>query len=790
MIDFDSIQDVSGQQQAPTQPQQAPESPSNEAPKSFDDIQDVSAQYSTPLEMAKTAAEGASQGILGGVAPYLETKTGISTPEKIKARAETNPGIHTAGEIGGFGAGALTDFGLPAVLGAVGEGAAHVAGLGEAATVGQKLASGAVKAATEMGLYQANDEATKAILDAPNTMGTMVSNVGLSTALGSVLGPVGAGAGMLAKSVIDQPLLRDFADRLAFRSSNPDPNEMIGHELNNAYTTFNNMGSEVGGVNGLKAQALQKLMPQMNDTIANQSSEINSRLENAVKDLTESKDPHANLLQRELSKYQSAVANPEAQPYDIFNAGQDLKRQLQEWGKFNKNIVPLAERPFRDSAKELAFNLRTSLEDPKVWGDGVASLQKDLNAAWTKAIPAVKDVESKFFTKVGGELTLDPAKLNTYMNQNGKATSSTIRQQMMGKFVDSMSQFSKAVDSIYSKIGSDNPFSEVGTSALQESLNAPSAGSKLADMWHDKLGASTLGNAVGAFAGESVAPGFGGLYLGKEVLGPAFSSIIKPLLDKYPNIDVKAFNQALAVAKNMAAGTAKLSKASGAVFKSGASTLPTHFIPQVAQLEKLDKKAEKLNGSVEGMSNIAGSTGTYLPQHAQNISAGVGNTIAYINQQRPSPQKASQLDTPPPITQAQKTAFNKTLTIAEQPLTVLQHVKDGTITPKDIVDLKTMYPDYYGKMSQQLMQDLTNKMHSGEPIPYNTRMGVSLFLGQPLDSTMTPQAIQSAQPQPKAPQQGGKPAGSTKKGTTNLGKSNKSYMTPGQSAESDRGSRE
>jgi hypothetical protein len=80
---------------------------------------------------------------------------------------------------------------------------------------------------------------------------------------------------------------------------------------------------------------------------------------------------------------------------------------------------------------------------------------------------------------------------------------------------------------------------------------------------------------------------------------------------------------------------------------------------------------------------------------------------------------------------------------------------------------------------------MTESLSKGKSIPYKTRIGLSMFMAQPLDSTMTPGAILSAQPQPAPPPQ---PQGKEK--GSSLAKLPKSYQTPGQAAESDRSDRQ
>ena len=77
---------------------------------------------------------------------------------------------------------------------------------------------------------------------------------------------------------------------------------------------------------------------------------------------------------------------------------------------------------------------------------------------------------------------------------------------------------------------------------------------------------------------------------------------------------------------------------------------------------------------------------------------------------------------------------------------------------------------------------MSESITRGEPIPYKLRVGMSMFLGQPLDSTMTPQAIMAAQPAPPQPQQA-QASALTKKGSTALSKAGMNAETQTQGAE-------
>lgn len=803
-MDFDSLTPDAPTQssvQSPSPPiqeqvQPGLDSTTQAAPASFDSLQDDSEKYGTTGQQIKAGLEGAAQGIAGPLATLAETELLGVEPEAIRARAEQNPWTHGIGETAGFAGSLLTGVGEGALLAKAGSGAAKLAGLAEAENIGSKLAKSAVTAAAEMGLFQASDEASKAILADPNqTLGSAISNVGLSTALGGATGPLFTGTGMALKSAFNNSGLKEFVDRLAFRKANIDPNEMMKQEFSTAHNAIADMGTEVGGIDGIRAQAMEKLIPrQVTPQIQSQASDLLSKIEKTAVKLAESGDKsgarafeeQASKLRETLNPNLDLITNQTQTPLDsksIFDTMNGIKRQLGEWGQFNKALVPFSEIEFRNSAKSIGHELKNALENPKVW-DKAGELQKTLNSAWSDLIPAQKDIQSKFMEKIGGIPEISPQKFSTYTNQNGKVTSQSVRQTMMGNYVDAVSKFQDAAAKAYEAAGVENPFQPVGMTALRDSLNKPSNGAKLADLWIDKLGAHSLGNAAAMGVGEAAIPGFVGAYAGEKVLGPIFSAVLKPLMEKYPNVDLNAFKQAFSLLKNISEGNNLVTNAAANLFVSGAKVLPSHLIPSKEDISKLDEKTKEMNSNVDAMSKVPGDVSYYMPDHGTAMAKMTNDAVTYINSQRPMPMKAMPLDTQPEPSPMQKQQFNRTLAVAQQPLIAMQHIKDGTLLPQDVATVKQIYPEYYQKMSQEILNAMTDHLTEENPIPYKVRQGMSLFLGQPLDSTMTPQAIQSAQsvfasqkaslqPQQNAP----------KASPSKLNKVSDSYLTSDQAAQ-------
>lgn len=159
--------------------------------------------------------------------------------------------------------------------------------------------------------------------------------------------------------------------------------------------------------------------------------------------------------------------------------------------------------------------------------------------------------------------------------------------------------------------------------------------------------------------------------------------------------------------------------------------------------------------------------------------SGVNN---YLQQQQPQAAQKLPFDSDHKNTQKEKD-YNKILDIANKPLSVLKHIQSGTVVPDHVKHLVGMYPDFYNHLGKKATEQIVKAQLKDEKPSYRVRQGLSLFLGSPLDSTMTPQAIQSIQAMYAAKQAPQAPPGKTKKNTSKLDDVSKSYETADQAAQ-------
>ncbi len=296
------------------------------------------------------------------------------------------------------------------------------------------------------------------------------------------------------------------------------------------------------------------------------------------------------------------------------------------------------------------------------------------------------------------------------------------------------------------------------------------------------IGALLLGhNPIGALLAA------GGMKLFGKTIPDAMRLGLLKFMGSNKPIDSAGFKAMIHMYEAAIKGQKLIEGGTKAVFDTGRTVLPAHLLPNDKNREKLDKRLQKLQADSSSMSGVGEHTSHYLPEHGVKLAETTARVTNYVNAQRPDTTPKAPLDPKPVISQERKAAFNQVLDIAQQPLIVLDKIKQGTLVPRDIVHLRNMYPSLYTKLSDKLTSEMVNHITDGETVPYATRMSLSLFLGQALDSTLTPSAIMAAQPVPKqAPPQQGQGAPKGRPSSPAVGKMSVAARTPLQTKELNR----
>lgn len=347
-----------------------------------------------------------------------------------------------------------------------------------------------------------------------------------------------------------------------------------------------------------------------------------------------------------------------------------------------------------------------------------------------------------------------------------------------------------------------NKIGQAVADAASESIATATAGA---------LG-TVLGGPVGGMAGAGAAYTIAKKYL--DPYAEKLASKVTPSLTK--NVAVPIMLQAIKVGEHSGLSSAlnygtKAAKGvkmvNGAIedlFNIGGKEALHAYEPDNDKLDKymeqggIDQQIDELKdtppvprqGLAEGgvvESKPIRSTGgvaTLYPAQHQMLTATKGRVSQYLNSIRPSPPVGMMYDSEHKDADKERT-YRSALSVANAPLSVVTHIKRGTVTPEHIRHLNSMYPELHDHLSKKITETMTKHKHDEEKRPsYKVRQGLAMFMGSPLDSTQTPMSIQAAQAVfvPKQSQQQQAPT-KNKKNTSSLSKFSKDYQTASQSRE-------
>jgi len=279
------------------------------------------------------------------------------------------------------------------------------------------------------------------------------------------------------------------------------------------------------------------------------------------------------------------------------------------------------------------------------------------------------------------------------------------------------------------------------------------------------LGRGTL-NPASAF---DKAADFALLKIDEQMTKQGFDSLFKDkaakpgvgmyrFLESAKNVSATAFEAMQEFVKQSAKGAYLTKDAIKSIFvEDKPSPVKT---PSERSLQSLDKKLMQMEQSMEEILESGGDVGYYMPE--QDTALGVINSrvIGYLATQRPGVKQSGILNDERLPTKPEMQKYYRTLQIAERPAMVLKRIKEGSLISKDIQDIQAMYPETYNYFLNNLTEEIVDRKTEKQPIPFRTRKSLSLFCGLPLDTTLTPQAIQAAQstyapknlPAPQTPQ--------------------------------------
>lgn len=373
---------------------------------------------------------------------------------------------------------------------------------------------------------------------------------------------------------------------------------------------------------------------------------------------------------------------------------------------------------------------------------------------------------------ITGDATLNFRKLNKIMDTARKGSPELLNNVLSPE----AQQKIQAANNILSQLPDGKKAGQVG--GLAKIFNAIPSSALAAVGW--MTGHGPIASGLLRYTAE---------HLGTVAPQASKLSYLRMLTSETP-ASADGFKAAYSYFNHVFKGQQLLAKGASAVF-TGAG-VAAYNAPTADDREKLDKKVSDFatNPQPFVQSQLNSNLGIYAGDHQVAASATMTRALQYCNQIKPKDTQSGVLNNPIEPSKVEQFRYDRCLNIAHNPNVLFDHIRNGTLQTSDVQDVKTMYPGVYNQMQQNLMNEITKLKDAGKSVPMRIQQSVSLFMGQALNSSMSPNSIIAAQPKPKMAPQAQNNGKISAKAGTEMKKGANSYKTTTQAAEGDRSSRD
>lgn len=723
--------------------------------KSYDINQE---KYGKGINPLKAGIAGLARGVSLGTSDIAAVKSGLISPEELRGLQEANPITSGIGQLTG-GAG---------LIGATGGAGALTEGLGTVAQIAGIGAEGA--------LFGAGNAASDYAMGDPDLNAQKVlSHIGIGAALGVGLGTLGKAAENILPKVYQGlknslSKLKAGTEDLPQTTGSIEPTaswaDKFAQGIESAKNPQGKVREFVTNLDDLYKSAgkaatdmYEKMLPaNLGEALGDVPVGISKNLaSNTLSSIRGSiLDTETDLLSPSFLKtIDSALESTESSikrskdSYDVHTTLRDLATDLDK-GKIAKYYKQTAMTNPLD--KDLAWKIRDivrgDLKNPEVWGEAANHYSK-ISDTYSTYVNAKKDFASDFMKKVSGPFNsknyvIDPAKVKSYFNSI-EDVSKDLKKQHLNTFFDQVDNLSKVSENYKGfEQGADSISSHIQNVAkkneqLSDLAKAISGKKGIND---DLMSAGPL--AIGAkilgVPGKAIGAILGGVKGYQAILDPyALGATLGPNFAKLQaasTIINRVGNQIEKNVKNIF----EKSPIRGAIVSGTTKLSNDEYDKHTNRIQDLLNNPLMLNDHLsKSLKNIQEA----MPNISSGISTSLIKGLNFLNTKIPRPDNQLLFDTKWEPTPVQKSKFSDYYNAVNSPLQTLVDIKNGQLSNETMEALNTVHPQLLQEMQHKVIESLTEKNIS--KLNFSTKISLSKFLGQPLNSSMLPNTILSNQ---------------------------------------------
>lgn len=447
---------------------------------------------------------------------------------------------------------------------------------------------------------------------------------------------------------------------------------------------------------------------------------------------------------------------------DVFQALDEIKREVGRV-RTNRTVVGSAAAGPLDEVYE---GIRTTLERSDLWGEA-ADMQARVNAAFTRELGTRRSFVRRF---LGGDgmrddidafralATSDTRVINSFLRQAGTVANETA-EGTFSETLTSTRDLLRVMDEVLDLPANVRRDVAAGLAASDNAISTfDRIRADAADLnqWRRVMSANdSTSRSVAAAAAGTFAAGPLGAAIGAAAASPAVAVRALGTIERLASSagsdianSVRAFVRGGAAsaerAANVAARRARVASTMGA----------TTFRERVKQLEEnRDPRvmAERMASRMDGLE--------VAPTVRNSMIATATRGRVYLERALPRPRTVDGQIRPDSTALPSEEEMSRFLRIAravDSPLTILDDLRDGDLTPEAVEAVRQVHPRLYEEIRNAVVRELAR---GDSEVPYDRRIALGVLFQAPTDPALTPaalalnQSIYAAQTAPANPRQ-------------------------------------
>jgi hypothetical protein len=446
---------------------------------------------------------------------------------------------------------------------------------------------------------------------------------------------------------------------------------------------------------------------------------------------------------------------------EIFGATDVLKRQV---GRARQAV---RERGAREIVDNLYESIRSPLEDESVWGEGLRGIQTETNAAWNGFLTWDGDF-SRRFTRDGEGDGFDRLRaansggVSSFLGQIGRAANES-QEQIFRDWLTGTTRLTDSIGTNYAMSPANvaklstlrrdiaSLRSAYETTARRAGILADwqavsgSSGSGLAGVLGSAATTSAvLGGGVGAFGPLGAAAAGLSAISNPGRVATLLGSVERATARTNGDISgsIRRFLRSGSEAVGAAAGTtARAIPAATAAARSEDSRRR-----YLARSRRIERDLADPAGTSERLATSTRDLERVAPSVAAEVHAAAARGQQHLAETMPQGRRLQgQLfgaRTQPQPSPEQMRAWMRRADVVDDPLTVLDSLRRGTISREEVETLRAVYPALHARIVEEATRQI---MDAGAPLSYQDRIRIGILLGITSDPSLDPETLATLQ---------------------------------------------